>query len=90
MRLHWELRHAWYSNKRLLGGFYNPLKAHIVHQSGKLIDIGCGQSTYILDMHESEFGLIAVDAEPLQLEYLRKRIADQGHHKKGAVQPWGI
>jgi 2-polyprenyl-3-methyl-5-hydroxy-6-metoxy-1,4-benzoquinol methylase len=75
-KLHWELHYQWYSNEKIKIGFKNLLDKYLFLQSGKIIDIGCGQSPYLINMLNSNFELYALDIEPLQIEYLKKRVAD--------------
>lgn len=52
------------------------LTKYLELENGKIIDIGCGQSPYLLDLLKSKYELYAVDIEPIQIEYLKKRVED--------------
>ncbi len=82
LRLNWKMRYEWYPNERYLKGFENLLSAYLPVKQGRILDIGCGQSEYILDMLDSKFDLFAQDEEVFQLDYLKQRIHDQGHSKE--------
>lgn len=78
MKLYWELFEKWFPNDILLDGFYNPLKVYLSEKTGTIIDIGCGPSPHLIDMLDSPFLLYALDKDPLQLEYLKKRVIQKG------------
>jgi cyclopropane fatty-acyl-phospholipid synthase-like methyltransferase len=81
MKLHWKLFSEWYSNEKILEGFYNPVKNYIQKKTGTIIDIGCGQSSYLIDFLNSEFELYAVDTDKDQLKYLQNRVIKAGYDK---------
>jgi SAM-dependent methyltransferase len=66
-----------FPNKMLLG-FDNLLKDYLPSKTGKIIDIGCGQSPYIIDLLGTDYDLFAVDTDIDELNYLKKRIEDEG------------
>ncbi len=78
MKLNWEMRYQWYPNDRILKGFENLLTAYLQNDRGRILDIGCGQSDYILDMLDSKFELFAQDEESFQIDYLQRRIRNKG------------
>jgi cyclopropane fatty-acyl-phospholipid synthase-like methyltransferase len=80
MELYWKLYAEWFSNERILNDFYNPIKAYSNEVSGKIIDIGCGQSAYLLDFLNSDFELFAVDKDKIQLDFLRQRVKKSGYN----------
>lgn len=75
-KLYWKLYYEWFPNDKIKIGFKNLLDKYLYIEEGKIIDIGCGQSPYLIDMLNSNFKLYAVDIEPLQIEYLQKRVSD--------------
>jgi 2-polyprenyl-3-methyl-5-hydroxy-6-metoxy-1,4-benzoquinol methylase len=79
MKLHWKMRYEWYPNDKYLKSFDDLVSAYLLQKSGRILDIGCGQSPFILDMLESKFELYAQDEECLQISYLQQRIRDQGY-----------
>lgn len=81
MKLYWKLFSEWFPNEKILSGFYNPLKEYYLESNGKIIDIGCGQSTYLLDFVNSDFELFAVDTDEMQLNFLRDRIEKLGYEE---------
>lgn len=79
MRLYWNLYFDWYSNEKILSNSYNPIKDYYTNESGKIVDIGCGQSRFLLDFLNTGFELFAVDTESKQLEFLKRRVELAGH-----------
>ncbi len=79
LKLNWKMRYEWYPNERYLKGFDNLLSAYLPKKQGRILDIGCGQSEFILDMLDSKFELYAQDEEVFQLDYLKQRIRDQDY-----------
>jgi len=78
MKLHWKLHFEEFPNEKLLKAFDNPIKSYLNTKSGNILDIGSGQSLYLLDMLESQFNLFAVDIEKSQLDYLKERVKQAG------------
>lgn len=78
MKLHWKLHFEKFPNEKLLKGFENPIKSYLSATSGNILDVGCGQSIYLLDLLDSEFKLFGVDIEKTQLEYLKARVKQAG------------
>lgn len=79
MKLYWKLYAEWFSNEQLLSGFNNPVKDYSTESTGKIIDIGCGQSSYLLDFLDSNFELFAIDTDEMQLNYLSDRVKESGY-----------
>ncbi|WP_185965951.1 class I SAM-dependent methyltransferase [Flavobacterium sp. ZT3R18] len=71
----------WFPNEKILDEFYNPIKSYSRERSKKVIDIGCGQSQYLIDLLESDFELFAVDTEKSQLNFLEERVKQFGYQK---------
>jgi cyclopropane fatty-acyl-phospholipid synthase-like methyltransferase len=78
MLLYWKLFYEKFPNDLYLKNFTNLLKSYLPENSGAILDIGCGQSEYILDLIKDNYAFVAVDNEPSQLEYLHKRITNLG------------
>jgi len=55
LKLNWEMRYKWFLNEMYLKGFDNLLTTYIPSDQGRFLDIGCGQSEFILDMLDSNF-----------------------------------
>lgn len=74
------------STKKLIRALENPVRVYEDEMiDGAIIDIGCGQSSTLLDYLESGRELIAVDNEPSQLDYLKQRVQNYG---KGNLDDW--
>jgi len=87
MKMYWDLYFENYSNEELIRENYNPLRdfeSELIE--GTIIDIGCGQSAFILDFLCLEKNLIGVDSELFQLEYLKKRIEKYSSEKLKSCQ----
>lgn len=70
------------SNEKLLRMMENPVRAFEDDMiEGAIADIGCGQSSTLLDYLESGKELIAVDNEQSQLNYLKKRVESYNPEK---------
>ena len=75
LKTYWKLYGEYFSNEEILRNFTNLMDVYHPLKSGKIIDIGCGQSKYLLDFHKnSDHQLIAIDDEPIQINALKKRI----------------
>jgi cyclopropane fatty-acyl-phospholipid synthase-like methyltransferase len=85
MKLYWKLYLEWFSNDKILSDFLNPIHNYGLHVSGKIIDIGCGQSEYLLDLLDTDFELFAVDTEESQLEFLKQRVISAGYSEKRLI-----
>ncbi|RKS21768.1 SAM-dependent methyltransferase [Flavobacterium endophyticum] len=79
MKLYWKLYSEWFPNERILSKFNNPIRDYSIKNSGKVIDIGCGQSTYLLDLLDSNYELFAVDTNEMQLQLLKDRVIKSGN-----------
>lgn len=79
LKLNWKMRYEWFPNEKFLKGFDNLLTAYLPKDEGRILDIGCGQSEFIIDMLGSNFKLHAQDEEIIQIDYLKQRIRDQGY-----------
>jgi len=75
MKLYWSLIFKKYSNEELLRHLNNPIREYESEMiDGVIADIGCGQSSYLLDFATTDRKLIAIDSEQLQLDFLKKRV----------------
>ena len=74
MKIFWRLAFEMHSNDYLLRQ-YNPIRefeGDLV--DGAIVDIGCGQSPFLLPFSGSDRELIAIDNEQMQLDFLKKRL----------------
>lgn len=74
-KIYWKLYEECFSNEELLENFCNLMDVY--HSSGKadIIDIGCGQSQYLIDFYKNtNYNLYAIDNEPIQIDALKRRI----------------
>jgi len=74
IKLFWKLYEEYFTNEDLLKNFKNLIDIYHPQKKGKIIDIGCGQSQYLIDFYKnSEHELYAVDEELIQIDALKKR-----------------
>lgn len=86
MKLYWKLFFEKRSNTQILREFNNPLREYEGELiEGAIIDIGCGQSSFLLDFASSDRELIAIDEEQFQLDFLRKRVEAE---RSAKIQNW--
>jgi len=74
MKLYWETLFEEVSTEKSLRQFLNPLRGYEEEFiTGAIIDIGCGQSDFLLDYANKSSKIYAIDNDGIQLDYLRKR-----------------
>ncbi len=74
MKLYWETVFDEISTEKSIRHFSNPLREYEDEFiPGAIIDIGCGQSDFLLDYANASRKLYAIDNEEIQLDYLKKR-----------------
>lgn len=89
MKLYCELYFDSFSNEEIIQQTGNPIREYEEELiEGPIIDIGCGQSSYLLEFLNTDREIYAVDNEQVQLDYLKKRVIrgnkaklDQWHFK---------
>ena len=78
MKLYWELVFEKISTKEILRLLNNPIREYEQEMiDGAIVDIGCGQSPFLLDFATTNRELIAIDNEQIQLDYLKKRVENE-------------
>lgn len=75
MRLYWEAYAETYTTDDLIRVLNNPLR-HYENEfvDGAIVDIGCGQTTFLFDYINSNRKLIGVDNDQYQLDLLKNRL----------------
>lgn len=74
IKIYWELVFEMMSNALLIK-HANPIREYEEELiDGAILDIGCGQSPFLLEYAASGRELIAIDNEELQLDFLEKRL----------------
>jgi SAM-dependent methyltransferase len=82
MKIYWKLYSEFFSNEAVLRNLSNPLREYENEFiDGAMIDIGCGQSSLLLDFSATGREMIAVDNEQMQLDYLKQRVINQATAK---------
>lgn len=75
MKIYWELYFNNFPVDKILRQITNPIREYEDELiEGAIIDIGCGQSSFLLDFAHTDREIIAIDNEPLQLDYLKDRV----------------
>lgn len=75
MKLYWELVYEKVSTDEILRQLNNPIREYETEMiDGAIIDIGCGQSPFLLDFSSTNRDLIAIDNEQMQLDFLKARV----------------
>lgn len=75
LKIYWKLYEEYFSNDKILKNFTNLMEIYHPEKDGKIADIGCGQSKYLLDFYKnSNHELFAIDDEPIQINALKKRV----------------
>jgi SAM-dependent methyltransferase len=74
MQIHWDLFERFYSNEHLLKEFDDPFAYYAVTQDLGLLDIGCGQSEFVLKYAQTGIRVSAIDMEGFQLAALQRRL----------------
>lgn len=77
LKIYWKLYHDFYSNERLIHKNHNPLREYEKEFiAGPILELECGQSSFLLEMSKSGKEIFAVDNEESQLVFLQKRITE--------------
>ena len=83
LKIFWQLYFEKVSNKTLLRQLHNPIREYENELiEGAIVDIGCGQSHFLVDFASTEKDIIAIDNEQFQLNYLKARLEQQNPEKK--------
>ena len=76
MRLYWEAYSENFTTDDLIRGFHNPLRDYENEfVDGAIVDIGCGQTTFLFDYISTNRKLIGIDNDQYQLDLLKNRLA---------------
>lgn len=77
MKIYWKLYEELYPNHLILKNFTNLLDKYHSNNYGSIIDIGCGQSSYLIDFYKNRnHSLYAIDTEQSQVDALKRRLQD--------------
>lgn len=75
MRLYWEAYSETFTIEDLIRGMYNPLRDYEDEFiDGAIVDIGCGQTTFLFDYLNTNRKLIGIDNDQFQLDQLKNRL----------------
>ena len=78
MKLYWEIYFKNVPNEKVINQITNPIRGYEEELvDGAIIDIGCGQSPFLLDFSWMDREIIAVDNEQSQLNFLKQRALKQ-------------
>lgn len=75
MRLYWEAYSENFTTEDLIRRLHNPLKDYEDEfVDGAIVDIGCGQTTFLFDYLNTNRKLIGIDNDRYQLDFLKNRL----------------
>lgn len=75
MRLYWEAYSENFTTDDLIRRLHNPLRDYEDDfVDGAIIDIGCGQTTFLFDYINTNRRLIGIDNDQYQLDLLKNRL----------------
>ncbi|RZK78656.1 MAG: class I SAM-dependent methyltransferase [Pedobacter sp.] len=75
MRLYWEAYSEAFTTDDLIRGLHNPLRDYENEfVDGTIVDIGCGQTTFLFDYINTNRKLIGIDNDQYQLDLLKNRL----------------
>ncbi|QJD97693.1 class I SAM-dependent methyltransferase [Mucilaginibacter robiniae] len=75
MRLYWEAYSETFTTNDLIRTLHNPLRDYENEfVDGAIVDIGCGQTTFLLDYINTNRKLIGIDNDQYQLDLLKNRL----------------
>lgn len=75
LKIYWKLYSEFYSNEMMIHKNHNPLREYEDEFiDGPILELGCGQSSFLVEFSKSGREIFAVDNDNLQLDILNKRI----------------
>lgn len=75
LRLYWKLYYELYSNDLLIHKKSNPLRDFEEEFiEGPILELGCGQSNFLVEFSKTGKEIFAIDSEEFQLDLLKNRI----------------
>lgn len=75
MRLYWEAYSENFTTDDLIKVLHNPLRDYENEfVDGAIVDIGCGQTTFLFDYINTNRKLIGIDNDQYQLDFLKNRL----------------
>lgn len=76
MRLYWEAYSEFFTTDDMIRRLHNPLTDYEDEfVDGAIVDIGCGQTTFLFDYINTNKKLIGIDNDQYQLDLLKNRLA---------------
>jgi len=86
LKNYWKLYSKYYSNEKMIHQSHNPLREYEDEfVDGPILELGCGQSSFLVELSKSGREIFAVDNENLQLQALNKRIAEYSSPDLGKI-----
>jgi SAM-dependent methyltransferase len=83
MRLYWEAYSEDFTTDDLIRTLHNPMRDYESDfVDGAIVDIGCGQTTFLFEYINSGRKLIGIDNDQYQLDFLKKRITSLSQENK--------
>jgi SAM-dependent methyltransferase len=79
LKNYWKLYNEFYTNEMMIHKKNNPLREYEDEfVDGPVLEIGCGQSSFLVELSKSGKEIFAVDNDSSQLDFLDKRISAYG------------
>ncbi|WP_284653498.1 class I SAM-dependent methyltransferase [Flavobacterium terrisoli] len=86
LRMYWELFNESCSNELMIHKSHNPLRNFEEEFiEGPILELGCGQSSFLVEYSKTGKEIFAIDNEDFQLSLLKKRIESYAGKQAGKL-----
>lgn len=86
LKNYWKLYNEFYTNEMMIHKKHNPLREYEDEfVNGPILEIGCGQSSFLVEFSKSGKEIFALDNDSSQLDFLDKRINAYGTMDPGKI-----
>jgi hypothetical protein len=86
LKKYWKIYSEFYSNEKMVHKNHNPLREYEEEfVDGPILELGSGQSSFLVEFSKNGREIFAVDNENFQLHALNKRIAECSTPASGKV-----
>ncbi len=86
LRMYWELYNELCPNELMIHKSHNPLRNFEEEFiEGPMLELGCGQSSFLVEYSKTGKEIFAIDNEDLQLNLLKKRIESYAGKQAGKL-----
>lgn len=86
LKMYWQLYYELCSNELMIHTCHNPLR-NFEEQfiEGPILELGCGQSSFLVEYSKTGREIFAIDNEDFQLDLLKKRIESYAGKEAGKL-----